>query len=150
MANIAGSHDPELPFPFPQLEAETAPNQWQPLREVSVGAPAGRTKTILVPLGGHLPAGTRRLRLTYAFELHWDRIALFQNNQPAEVSTQRPTSTDLHWHGYGEFAATGPSDPLTPCMRVSVSALRGESPPAVGPPDMARSMGSLQPRTTGW
>ena len=114
MANIAGSHDPELPFPFPQLEAETAPNQWQPLREVSVGAPAGRTKTILVPLGGHLPAGTQRLRLTYAFELHWDRIALFQNNQPAEVNTQHPTSTDLHWHGYGEFAATGPSDPLTP------------------------------------
>jgi Flp pilus assembly protein TadD len=114
MANIAGSHDPELPFPFPQLEAETAPGQWQPLQNVVVGVPAGRTKTILVPLGGHLPPGTQRLRMTYAFELHWDRIALFQKNRSAEVGTLRPTSTDLHWHGYGEFAAMGPSDPLTP------------------------------------
>ncbi len=114
MANIAGSHDPELPFPFPRLEAETAPDQWQPLNQVVVGVPAGRTKTIVVPLGGHLPPNTRRLRLTHAFELHWDRIALFQDNQAAEVGTLRPSATDLHWHGYGEFAAMGPSDPLTP------------------------------------
>ncbi|NBP23586.1 MAG: VCBS repeat-containing protein, partial [Proteobacteria bacterium] len=114
MANIAGSHDPELPFPFPRLEAETAPDHWQPLNQVVVGVPAGRTKTIVVPLGGHLPSNTRRLRLTHAFELHWDRIALFQDNQAAEVGTLRPSATDLHWHGYGEFAAMGPSDPLTP------------------------------------
>lgn len=115
MANIAGSHDPELPFPFPRLEAETAPDRWEPLPKVVVGAPAGRTKTILVSLGsGQLPAGTRRLRLSYAFELHWDRIALFTGNRPAEAASLAPTSTDLHWHGYGEFAPTGPSDPLTP------------------------------------
>ena len=114
MANIAGSHDPELPFPFPTLEAETAPDAWVPLKQVTVGVPAGRTKTILVPLGGQIPPGTRRLRLSYAFELHWDRIALFQGNRPAPVSTLHPASTDLHWHGYGDYAALGPSDPLTP------------------------------------
>jgi hypothetical protein len=84
------------------------------LDRLSVGAPAGRTKTILVPLAGHLPQGTRRLRLSYAFELHWDRIALFRANAPASVASMPPTTTDLHWHGYGEFAVTGPSDPLTP------------------------------------
>jgi hypothetical protein len=114
MANIAGSHDPSLPFPFPRLEAETGPDRWVALDRLSVGAPAGRTKTILVSLGGHLPPGTRRLRLSYAFELHWDRIALFRNNQPAPVASMRPTSTHLHWHGYGDYAAQGPSEPLTP------------------------------------
>jgi hypothetical protein len=141
MANIAGSHDPELPFPFPQLEAEIAPGQWQPLQDVVVGVPAGRTKTILVPLEGHLPAGTQRLRLTYAFELHWDRIALFQNNQPAEVGTMRPTSTDLHWHGYGEFAAMGPSDPLTPLHE----NVRQRPPWRITPSGWATRYGAVDP-----
>src|SRR6185295_2879744 len=75
MANIAASQDPSLPFPFPQLEMEVAPGRWKPVAVV-VGAPAGKTKTILVDLEGKLEAGTRRLRLTEAFEIHWDRIAL--------------------------------------------------------------------------
>ena len=77
MANIAASHDPSLPFPFPFLEAEVAPGIWKGV-DVTVGAPAGKTKTILVDLEGKVDAGTRRLRLTEAFEIHWDRIALME------------------------------------------------------------------------
>src|SRR5262249_3136331 len=47
MANIAASQDPSLPFPFPSLEAETGPGIWKAV-DVTVGAPAGKTKTILV------------------------------------------------------------------------------------------------------
>jgi Tfp pilus assembly protein PilF len=113
MANIAGSHDPELPFPFPTLEAETADGRWQKL-EVTVGAPAGKTKTILVSLGGKAPTGSRRLRLTYAFEIHWDRIAMFRENSPATISTLKPGSADLHWRGYSDLTASSESEPLTP------------------------------------
>jgi Tfp pilus assembly protein PilF len=61
MANVAASQDPSLPFPFPVLEAEVASGTWKPV-DVTVGAPAGKTKTILVDLQGKLEAGTRRLR----------------------------------------------------------------------------------------
>ena len=59
MANVGGSHDPSLPFPFPVLEAETAGNTWQKI-DVAAGAPAGKTKSIIVDLTGKLPPGTRR------------------------------------------------------------------------------------------
>jgi hypothetical protein len=82
MANIAASHDPALPFPFPRLEAEVTPGIWK-LVDVTVGAPCGKTKTILVDLEGKLESGARRLRLTEAFEIHWDRIALMEKKSNA-------------------------------------------------------------------
>jgi len=41
MANVAASHNPDLPFPFPKLEAQTATGDWHVL-DVTVGAPAGK------------------------------------------------------------------------------------------------------------
>jgi hypothetical protein len=104
MANVGASHTPDLPFPFPVLEVETATNQWKPV-PVTVGAPAGKTKTILVDLAGKLPSGSRRLRLSTAFQIHWDRIALFERRDNAEtrVTHLAPARTDLHWRGYSEF-----------------------------------------------
>ena len=115
MANVAASHDPDLPFPFPQLEVETAPDRWQRV-DVVAGAPSGKTKTILIDLAGHLPEGARRLRLTTAFEIHWDRIALFER-QPEDgtrIARFAPARTDLHWRGYSEFADLPWTQPLTP------------------------------------
>ena len=112
MANIGGAHNPEFPFPFPALEAET-PQGWKPV-DVTVGAPAGKTKSIVVDLTGKLPTGARRLRLTQAFEIHWDRIALFTESKPLEGIAVRPANTDLHWRGYSEFENRPWTDPLTP------------------------------------
>ena len=64
-ANINASHDPSLPFPFPTLEAEVN-GTWQKL-DITVGAPAGKTKTIIVDLAGKLPVGAQKLRLRTAF-----------------------------------------------------------------------------------
>src|SRR5207302_739317 len=101
MANIAASQDPALPFPFPTLAVEKADGTWAPL-DVAVGAPAGKTKTILVDLAGKLPPGSRRLKLTGAFELHWDRIALFERSPTAEtrLSSLSPSQAALHWRGF--------------------------------------------------
>lgn len=112
MANIAGSHNPEFPFPFPTLEAETA-SGWSPVR-VTVGAPAGKTKTIVADLTGQLPEGTRRLRLTQAFEIHWDRIALFTESSPVTPQELPLASADLAWRGYSRFANLPWTEPLTP------------------------------------
>lgn len=115
MANVAASLDADLPFPFPTLEAELPDGAWKPV-PVEVGAPAGKTKTILVNLEKKLPADARRLRLTTAFEIHWDSAALCekatadQNRQ----TTLPPDRTDLHWRGFSKHAPLPDYLPLTP------------------------------------
>jgi len=115
MANIAASHDPSLPFPFPRLEAEISPGSWKPV-DVTVGAPAGKTKTILVDLEGKLAPGTRRLRLTQAFEIHWDRIALMEKKPDARttITFVTPSEADLHFRGFSPMQTLPPDWPLTP------------------------------------
>ena len=118
MANIAASQDPSLPFPFPSLEAEVAPGTWKAV-DVIIGAPAGKTKTILVDLEGKLEAGTRRLRLTEAFEIHWDRIALMEKkpNARTKITFVTPSEADLHFRGFSPMQNLPPDWPLTPGLR---------------------------------
>jgi Flp pilus assembly protein TadD len=115
MANIAASQDPSLPFPFPTLEAEVAPGTWKAV-DVTVGAPAGKTKTIVVDLEGKLEPGTRRLRLNQAFEIHWDRIALMEKvaNSQTKVAFIPPIGADLHFRGFSAIQDLPPDSPLTP------------------------------------
>jgi tetratricopeptide (TPR) repeat protein len=115
MANVAGSLDPNLPFPFPTLDAELADGSWNPV-PVDVGVPAGKTKTIIVDLDKKLPSGTRRLRLSTAFELYWDSAQLCEK-APAnqnQVTWLRPEQADLHWRGFSRFAPLPAFLPLTP------------------------------------
>lgn len=119
MANVGAAHTPDLPFPFPTLEVETlradgAPD-WKPV-DVVVGAPAGKTKTIVVDLAGKLPEGARRLRVTAAFEIHWDRAALFEkrDNSETRITVVSAADAHLHWRGYSEFEPWPWFLPLTP------------------------------------
>ena len=132
MANIAASQDPGLPFPFPTLEVESADGQWRKV-DVTVGAPSGKTKTILVELAGRLPRGAKRLRLNVTSEIHWDRMALFDKAASRELGGDRqtlrgvfpltpalslkeipPTSAPLHWRGFSELADLPWYCPWTP------------------------------------
>jgi hypothetical protein len=115
MANIAASHDPSIPFPFPRIEAEVAPGQWKPV-EVTVGAPAGKTKTVLVDLEGKLEPGTRRLRLTEGFEIHWDRIVLLEKKPDAKtrIVSLSPKKADLHFRGFSALERLPADWPPTP------------------------------------
>src|SRR5947207_2748117 len=115
MATAAGTHAPTLPFPFPTLEVESPDGSWKPV-DVVVGAPCGKTKAIVVDLTGKLPAGSRRLRLSTAFEIHWDRTALFERLDTAGTRMTRlaPDGADLHWRGFSQFKDLPSSLPLTP------------------------------------
>jgi hypothetical protein len=115
MANIAASLDVNLPFPFPTLEAELPDGSWEKL-DVDVGAPCGKTKTILVDLKNKLPAGARQLRLTTAFEIHWDSASLYEKVSADQNKQFQLTSdhTDLHWRGFSEFQNLPTGQPLTP------------------------------------
>jgi len=115
MANIAASLDPNLPFPFPTLEAELPDGSWKKL-DVNVGAPSGKTKTIVVDLENKMPPGTRQLRLTTAFEIHWDSAVCYERvpSGPNKQLTLLPDQTDLHWRGFSEFHDLPAHQPLTP------------------------------------
>jgi hypothetical protein len=124
MANIAAAHDPSLPFPFPVLEAEVGPGTWKAM-DVTVGAPAGKTKTILVDLENKLEPGTHRLRLTEAFEIHWDRIALLEKapNAATSITFVTASEADLHFRGFSALKDLPPGWPLTPdYSRVSANS----------------------------
>ncbi|HTI73022.1 MAG TPA: FG-GAP-like repeat-containing protein [Candidatus Limnocylindria bacterium] len=115
MGNMAASHDPEAPYPFPVLESSVNGTQWQKV-PVEVGTPAGKTKTILTDLQGQLPVGTRYLRLTEAFDLYWDCAELWEaaDSTSFKQLVAEPTSTHLHWRGYSPNADLPFEEPLTP------------------------------------
>ncbi|MBI2946945.1 MAG: VCBS repeat-containing protein, partial [Verrucomicrobia bacterium] len=115
MANIAASLEPDLPFPFPKLEVQTGGAEWKTV-DVTVGAPAGKTKRLVVDLTGKLPPNSHRLRLSAAFEIHWDEAALFEraDSSAARVTSLVPDATDLHWRGFSDFEDLPWHQPLTP------------------------------------
>ena len=114
MANVAASHNPDLPFPFPTLEVETGAGKWQPVK-VDVGAPAGKTKTILVDLEGKLPLDATRLKLSMAFEIHWDAAVLFEKSAvPVQIKMLAAARADLHWRGFSRMSAVDWTHPLSP------------------------------------
>jgi tetratricopeptide (TPR) repeat protein len=115
MANVSASLDTSLPFPFPTLEAELADGSWKSV-PITVGTPAGKTKTILVDLDKKLPQGARRLRLTTAFEIHWDSARLCVRSAASQntVTTLSPDQAELRWHGFGRYADLPADLPLTP------------------------------------
>ena len=115
MANIAASLDPTLPFPFPTLEAELPDGTWKSV-PVVVGVPAGKTKTILVDLDKKLPAGTKRLKLSMAFELYWDSVLLCEkiSGETTHISAIAPDGSELRWRGFSRFAPPCDTVPLTP------------------------------------
>ena len=115
MANIGASHDSTLPFPFPTLEIMNPQGEWESL-DVVAGAPAGKTKTIIVDLAGKLPYPQCRIRCSMAFEIHWDRIQLMEAVNPEDtvIHWVEPTTADLHWRGFSDYEEGPWTQPLTP------------------------------------
>lgn len=115
MANLGASHNPDLPFPFPVLSVEKSDGNWQAL-PVEVGAPAGKTKSMIVDLEGKLPKDSGRLRLSMAFEIHWDRIALMEKYESQKLREHRlsASTSDLHWRGFSDYQNLPWDQPLSP------------------------------------
>jgi len=115
MANIAASLDPNLPFPFPNLEAELPDGSWVTV-PCDVGAPAGKTKTILVDLKKKLPGGAHRLRVTTGFEIYWDSASLCEKVGVEQnlANSLTPDRADLRWRGFSQFEPMADFLPLTP------------------------------------
>jgi tetratricopeptide (TPR) repeat protein len=97
------------------LEMERANGDWEAV-DVTVGMPAGKTKTIAIDLTGKLGSGARRLRLRTPLELRWDRIALFER-LPASVlaiHTVEPANAEVQPRGFSDIRSRGLDHPSTP------------------------------------
>jgi hypothetical protein len=102
------------PIP-PILEVETSAGDWITLN-VSMGLPAGKTKTILCDLRNRLPSGARRLRLTTTYQVRWDRIVLaqYQDLDTTRVQRLRFDGAQLEWRGFSEIKSRAEGHPSTP------------------------------------
>ena len=101
--------------PFPLTDLPNTDGSWKKL-DIDVGAPCGKTKTILVDLENKLPPDTRRLRLTTAFEIYWDSALLCEtvaSSQNLRVQIS-PFRADLRWRGFSQFMNLPSCLPLTP------------------------------------
>jgi len=97
------------------LEMELMNGNWEVV-DVTVGMPAGKTKTVVIDLTDKLAPGVRRLRLRTSMELRWDRIALLERLPASalEIHTVQPTSAQLQPRGFSEIRARAANHPTTP------------------------------------
>jgi len=130
MAKLPASTIPISPFLSPKNRGlklgRVAGNQstwWS-------GAPAGKTKTTWWTSRARLPLDAKRLRLSTAFEIHWDRAALFE-----KIETRFDKNYDrfarvgnLHRRGFSDFEPLPCNRPLTPRRNQSTRMQIGESP----------------------
>ncbi len=89
------------PIP-PYIEAQLPDGKWK--RVVNdMGFPAGLPRTIVVPLTGKLPPGTRRIRIVTNLQIYWNRILVDNSaSRPGDVrETPLPlASARLAFRGY--------------------------------------------------
>jgi len=113
--NIAMSQNQSLPVVPTRLEMQGDDGIWHAM-DVTVGMPAGKTKTVVIDLLGKLRPGTRRLRLRTTFELRWDRIALLERLPQGTllIYDALPDEAELRYRGYSEIRSRAPGHPTTP------------------------------------
>lgn len=108
------------------LEVADEAGRFRPVR-TNLGFPAGKDKTILIPLGRDLPrSGPRRLRLTTNLEIFWDRVGWAVGRPDVQVTPTRValSAADLRYRGFSEIVPHEASVPERPRYRVEGTAPR--------------------------
>lgn len=103
----AASQESKGGLVMPYLQMQTASGKWVTVNE-DMGMPAGKPKTIAVPL--HFISSSRKVRIVTDLCVYWDEIFLSETAAPAEARQRQlaMVSADLHFRG---FSATR-IDPL--------------------------------------
>jgi hypothetical protein len=95
----------------PVLEVPDGKGGWKVARD-NIGYPAGKNKTILIPLDG-IP---RRFRIRTNMEIYWDGLfyARGRDEAPRQQQLLTPQSADLHFRGVLELTRANASSPELP------------------------------------
>ena len=86
---------------MPYLQMQDASGHWVTVNE-DMGMPAGKPKTIAVPL--HFLSSSRKLRIVTDLCVYWDEIFLSETAGPAQVRQTQVAllSADLRFRGFSE------------------------------------------------
>jgi tetratricopeptide (TPR) repeat protein len=86
---------------MPYLQMQDASGRWVTVNE-DMGMPAGKPKTIAVPL--RFISSSRKLRIVTDLCVYWDEIFLSETSGPAEARQQQVEllSADLRFRGFSE------------------------------------------------
>ena len=86
---------------MPYLQMQDTSGKWVTVNE-DMGMPAGKPKTIAVPL--HFISSSRKLRIVTDLCVYWDEIFLSETAGSAEAHQQQLAlvSADLHFRGFSE------------------------------------------------
>ena len=97
----AASQEQKSGLIMPRLQMQDASGEWVTVN-ADMGMPAGKPKTIAVPLS--FTSGSRKLRIETDLCVYWDEIFLSEDTAPAEVhlSAVPLLSADLHFRGFSE------------------------------------------------
>ncbi len=85
----------------PYVEALNAEGKWVRVMD-DMGFPAGLPRTMVAELTGHIPPGTRRIRIVTNLQIYWDQI-LVENSAPdpaVRVHEVPMANAGVHFHGY--------------------------------------------------
>jgi hypothetical protein len=93
------------------LEAKEADGTWRPVLP-DLGFPAGKNKTVLIPLDA---AQGRGLRLRTNLEIYWDQLSYARAAEaPAAVKRIAPSSAQLAYRGFSRVRRASASAPELP------------------------------------
>lgn len=97
----AASQEKKGSLVMPYLQMRDASGKWVTVND-DMGMPAGKPKTIAVPL--HFISSSRQVRIVTGLCVYWDEIFLSETAGPAEALQQRLplASADLHFRGFSE------------------------------------------------
>jgi hypothetical protein len=86
---------------MPHLEMQDAEGRWVTVNE-DMGMPAGKPKTIAVPL--RFLSSSRKVRIVTDLCVYWDEIFLSESGAalPARLATNKMLTADLHFRGFSE------------------------------------------------
>ena len=91
---------------MPRLQMRDSTGQWQTVN-ADMGMPAGKPKTIAVPL--EWISSFRELRIVTNLCVYWDDIFLAENANPTVTQTAAPLdSADLHFRGFSRLERRQP------------------------------------------
>jgi tetratricopeptide (TPR) repeat protein len=100
------------------LEAQDRSGRWV-MVSPDLGFPAGKNKTVLIDLQQVTAAGAahaRRLRLRTNLEVYWDRLAVAEGVERAQLSTSRlqPERAELRYRGFSQTDYSNRRQPEIP------------------------------------
>ena len=111
--NVALFQNPAISPQFPSVSVKNEAGEWETVIEM-IGLPAGKNKTITVPLTGKFLSHESHVRIDTDLQIYWDAAFFTRGEQagvPMHITELTPDSADLHYRGFSAMYRPTPHAP---------------------------------------